>query len=259
MDNTTNTEGTSAQQELNGIINQYSTTAGTQTEPDNNQTTVQEPAEPAGQGTEGNGTQTEPAPKINTQSNPANAAFAQMRTENAKLKGLLESYAQLNNLDANDIDAISSQLNEKLTAKQAQEAQVPPEFMKRFNEQQAMINAIMNQTAHTNLTNAFNHLKEAHHLDDSEAVQFAQELRDGNYDLSDLSKLDAYYKGLHFDELVKAEVQRALNDATVAKQYVDEHSATVATTTGSNQDNNSGDAEADTLAAIYAGLGQSQK
>ena len=252
MENT-NAGASTADTELQGIIDQYSNS--NQAAGDNAQTTPQGTAAP-----EGTQPATEPAPNTqtnNTQPNPANAAFAQMRTENAKLRAFMESYAQLNDLDANNFDAINAQVNEKLTAKQAQQAQVPPEFMKRFNEQQAMINAIMNQTAQTNLTNAFNQLKTAQNLDDNSAAQFAQELRDGDFDLSDLSKLGTYYKGLHFDELVKAEVQRALNDATVAQQYTEQHAATVSTQQGTGDSaGNTGDAVADTLATIYAGLEQ---
>lgn len=240
-------------QELDNVINSLS-----QTVEGNEPAPASEPPAAA----EGGTTQTEPVQNTEpqqTQSNPANAAFAQMRTENAKLNNIIKQYAQLNNLDASNLDAIAQQLEEKVTSQEAAKAQVPPEFMARFKQQEAMLNAIMQQNAQNNLSAAMDNVGQAFNLDQSKLYSFAQELKEGNYNLQDLSKLGVYYKGLHFEELVEAKVAEALANANADKQYAAAHGATVSAQAGTlpGAEDDKGDAVADTLAAINAGLTQS--
>lgn len=206
-------------------------------------------------------TETEKEEPAKTTQNPANAAFAQMRTENAKMNNVIKAFAQLNGYDANDLDSIAKALEEKVTAKEASEAQVPPEFMARFKQQEAMINAIMQQNAQNNLTTAFDSLKTAYGLSDEQTYNFAQELKNQNFNLQDLNKLGIYYKGLHFDELVEAKVAEALSQAANDNKYAAEHGATVNTKSGTlpGSDGGSGDDAADTMAAIMAGISELNK
>ncbi len=241
------------EQELDSVIDSYAQQQQTDPAP------AAEPApEPA--------SETEPAPQPEaepsqqTQQTPANAAFAQMRTQNTQMNNIIKAFAKLEGYDTDDLNALSQALEEKLTAQEAKDAQVPPEFMARFRQQEAMLNAIMQQNAQNNLSSAFEALKAAHGLDDAKLYTFAQELKEQNYNLQDLNKLGVYYKGLHFDELVKEAVDKALADAASTNNYAAQHSASVPTTKGADDDNTStGDDAADTLAAIMSGMAELNK
>lgn len=241
------------EQELDSVINSYAQQQQTDPAP------AADPAPESAPETEP-APQPEAEPSQQTQQTPANAAFAQMRTQNAQMNNIIKAFAKLEGLDSDNLDALAQSLEEKVTSKEASEAQVPPEFMARFRQQEAMLNAIMQQNAQNNLSTAFENLKASHGLDDAKLYQFAQELKEQNYNLQDLNKLDVYYKGMHFEELVQARVDKALADAASTNQYAADHSASVSTTKGTDDDStSSGDDAADTLAAIMAGMTELNK
>lgn len=245
------------EQELDSVIDSYAQQQQTDPQPAAAEP-AQDPAPEAEPAQQQQQQQQEPSQQ--TQQTPANAAFAQMRTQNTQMNNIIKAFAKLEGYDTEDLNALSQALEEKLTAQEAKDAQVPPEFMARFRQQEAMLNAIMQQNAQNNLSSAFEALKVAHGLDDAKLYTFAQELKEQNYNLQDLNKLGVYYKGLHFDELVKEAVDKALADAASTNNYAAQHSASVPTTKGADDDNTStGDDAADTLAAIMSGMAELNK
>lgn len=246
MDNENNPSMTPAQ-ELDQVIDSFNNPGATDGQDASADSTADEQNDAQQQ-------ESDPAPQTNQNNNPANAAFAQMRTQNNKLNEIVKAYAELNGLDPGNVDAIATALNDKLTAQKAQKANVPPEFMAEFQQQKAMLNNILRQNAENNLQTAFNGLRTTYNLTNEQAYEFAQTLKEQKFNIDDLSKLDVYYKGINFDKLVEAKVAEALANASANNQYAQQHGATVSGQTGGDTDTGTGDDAADTLAAIMAGL-----
>ena len=190
---------------------------------------VEQVADTAGAGDPVN-TTGDPIPPVNNNVNntdKAQYAFAQMRTQNAALTNMLGKIASANGIEfANHAD-LMSKLNDDTINKMAQKQGVPVELLQRIETLQADSDAFKQRQLQETATAGFKQLIDDYSLDQTALMNFAKELDDDGINPF-TSKVDVLseYKTRHMDDIVNAKVQAAVQAALGRSNVADSHSST---------------------------------
>lgn len=181
------------------------------------------------------------------QNSQQNAAFAQMRIQNANYESLIKRMGENLGIKDNTIEGITASLNNQLTQQEAQKMNVSPEIMQTLQQQAQFIQQIQEQQAKTQLATAAHNLQSQFNLNAQQIMDFASELDTLGIDmLTNSNNLVAIYRGLHFDELQAKAVQDAMTNKNAAANT----SATINQQSGQNQDPNQ-DQKITTVAGLH--------
>jgi hypothetical protein len=152
---------------------------------------------------------TPPAPDKSTQ------AFIQMRQQNTALSKMLKGVGSILGLadtDLNDETKLTAALQAKITAKQAEDAKVPVEFLTRMQNLEQRDQERVALQRQDNAARGFQMVKDTYGLSQEQLNNFASELI--NIGVNPLAQdnvnLADHYKVLHFNDIVKAEVAKAV-------------------------------------------------
>ena len=165
---------------------------------------------------------------------PSNRAFAQLRTENAKMTGLLARLGTVLGLDkSTPPEQLIDTLTQRLMATEAQQNNVPVEILQRLEkaEQDRLQNeqAMLQQQA----TLAFQNVKTTYNLTDAQLRDFAQQLRDsGKNPFLQPMDLVMEYRNVNFEKILAAERERAVQEALARDKKAAEQSTTPPSASG---------------------------
>lgn len=164
----------------------------------------------------------------------AQFAFAQMRTQNNNLVNLLGKIAKASGIDYTTNAELLEKLNDDTIGKMAQKQNVPVELLKTIETLQADSQAYKQQQLHEAATNGFKQLIDEYKLDENTLMGFAKELDDAGVNpfMTNVDVL-AEYKNRHFDDIVNAKIQAAVQAALGRSDVADTHSSTPLDAVGS--------------------------
>lgn len=182
------------------------------------------------------GDQTPPDDQTQTQAQKNDKqqfAFAQMRTQNAQYKGLLDKIAKAAGIEyTNDTDLLTK-LNDDAIGKLAQKQGVPAELLKRMEDLEGVKSLYEAEQLKQSAAMGFQKLMKEHSLTEKELQEFAKEL-DGRGLNPFVMKvdLDAEYRLTHFDEIIEKKVKAGIEQALKTSNAADQHSSTPNQKTG---------------------------
>jgi len=181
-------------------------------------------------------TETTPEPETPEQifNSPRNQAFAQLRVQNTQMLTTLSRLGALLGLDKNtEADALIAAVQERLMATEAQAQQVPLQVYQEL--EQARKEKLENQQEMHRQQAAlgFQNVKAAFQLSDADLHTFAQQLHDAgkNPFLQPLDLVNEY-RVLNFDKILKAERDKAAQEALALQRKAERQSTTPSTATG---------------------------
>lgn len=160
-------------------------------------------------------------------------AFAEMRTQNAQLYGLLGKVAQAAGIEFKDNTDLLSRLNDDTLTKLAQKQNIPVELLKRMEQLEQDSQAYQQQQAQQQALVGFQKVKTAYNLTDDELQGFAAKLDEiGKNPFAERLDVEELYKNLYFDDIMNKRVQAAVEAALKKSNAADEHSSTPSKTSG---------------------------
>jgi hypothetical protein len=173
--------------------------------------------------------ETPETPPVKPQAKPQDKqgyAFAQMRSQNAQLFGLLSKMAQATGLDFKDNNDLIAKLNDDAIVKLAQKQNVPPELLRKLDALEQDSKAYKAEQLKGAAFIGFQKVKSEYGLSEEELRTFAQAL-DGQGKNPFVTPMDvmAEYKLLHFDDIVENKVKAAVEAALKKSNAADEHSS----------------------------------
>lgn len=166
--------------------------------------------------------------------NRANAAFAQMRTENTALKKIVNDIAGVLGIDANTPQAqMQAAVQEAILKAQAKQQNIDPAVLQRISQ----LEAYKADTEKQSLTNkalmGFQSVKNQFNLSDSEVDKFAEQLMEAGVNpFTKEVDLISEYKLRNFDALIAAAEARGKAEEVSRSQNVAAHSTQPGTATG---------------------------
>ena len=161
-----------------------------------------------------------PAPPVT----PDNKAFAEMRIQNAKLQAALDKLLPVTGLGTN-LDVALAAVDAKAIETKAKDLGTSPEMLARLEQQERMIQDMARDQSATQITNAFFSAMTELGITQEQTYAFAKELQDAQIDVPrNLPQLTTLYRGMHFKELVDAQVQRAVQEALTRSEKAIEQS-----------------------------------
>ena len=211
----------SAEQTLSGILSQMDVGTGVtppaeQTPPATQDQTATQPVDTQAQ------QQTPPA-----EQSPANTAFAEMRVKNNMYSQLLQKMASGLGIEYANEQELINKLNDNALADLAKKQGISPELMQRLDAlEQTNQMYVQDQRKQAALV-GFQTLKDTYGLDDAALQSFAAELDETGQNpfVSDVDIMAAY-KLTHFDDIVTARVNAAVQAALSKSNMADQHSST---------------------------------
>lgn len=145
-------------------------------------------------------------------------AFIHMRQQNKRQADMLKGVASLlglEHLNPADEGQLMTALQEKITANQAQQQNVPVEVLTRLQTLEAQNQQYEAAQRERDMTVGFQRVKDAFKLDQAALNQFAADLvNSGKNPMTQQVDMVREYKLLHMDELV----EQARRDAVAAEQ-----------------------------------------
>lgn len=145
-------------------------------------------------------------------------AFIHMRQQNKRQADMLKGVASLlglEHLNPADEGQLMTALQEKITANQAQQQNVPVEVLTRLQTLEAQNQQYEAAQRERDMTVGFQRVKDAFKLDQTALNQFAADLvNSGKNPMTQQIDMVREYKLLHMDELV----EQARRDAVAAEQ-----------------------------------------
>lgn len=180
-------------------------------------------------GDAGDGSQTETDPKKQTQNsnNKQEYAFAQMRTQNTQLFGLLSKVAQAAGIEFKDNNELLTKLNDDALGKLAKAQNVPVELLKRLEQLEQTDKVYQAEQLKNSALIGFQKVKDAYGLTDDELRGFAAELdTKGKNPFLTQVDLEAEYRLNHFQDILKKETAKAVEEALKKSNAADKHSST---------------------------------
>lgn len=164
----------------------------------------------------------------------ANEAFANLRVRNKQLEETLKGVAALVGIDGNvENETLVPALQAKILENQAKQQNVPVELLQRLQTQEQQLAQFTAQQRQRNIEASFAKIRETYKLDQSQMNKFAEDLiANGLNPFTQEVDLEAAYRNLHFDDIVKVKVQ----EAVLAEQA----RAAAAAANGSNPGNQQG-------------------
>lgn len=204
----------------------------------------QENADPPAEG-DGNGSENKPSKE-----DQRNFAFGQMRTEIKSLEGLLEKVAKANGIEFTDAKDLKTKLTDDAIRKMAEKDHVPVELLQKLEALEADSNELKRQRLQDAAAVGFQKVMDTYGLTTDQLKEFAVELeKQGKNPFTQAIDIVAEYKMLHYDDILKAEVQKAVEAALKKDSAANESSTQPGQQQGSN--GGSGD-KISTVAALDA-------
>lgn len=192
-----------------------------------------EPEDNADEGTGDEGSTGDSKPEDTDETNQgkpdkAGHAFAQLRTQNAQLVGLLNKIAKATGIEYKDNTDLIAKLNDDTLSKLAKAQNVPVELLQKLERLEQSDQMRQMEQMRSNAVTGFTSLRDAYKLTDDEMRSFAKELDDAQRNPF-LQEVDimAEYKLRHFDDIVKKETARAVEEALKKSSAADRHGSTV--------------------------------
>ena len=207
---------------LEGMVEQLGGTMPEDPPTDDNTNPTDEGLEPGAQSGEGNEPGGEPAQQQQQeppdQAQQQQQAFIYMRQQNKRQADMLKGVASLlgiEHLNPADEGQLMTALQEKITANQAQQQNVPVEVLTRLQTLEAQNQQYEAAQRERDMTVGFQRVKDAFKLDQAALNQFAADLvNSGKNPMTQQVDMVREYKLLHMDELV----EQAKRDAVAAEQ-----------------------------------------
>ena len=164
----------------------------------------------------------------------ANEAFAQMRIQNKQLTDTLKNVAGLLGIEGQPTEEqLLVAIQEKALQKQAQDAKVPVDLLRRLKLQEDQLAQYSMQQKQSNIEAGFERVKQTFNLNQQQLNTFAADLvnKGGiNPYAQDVDFVQAY-RTLHFDDIVAAEVAKAVAAEQTRAAAAKQQSSTPATKT----------------------------
>ena len=184
-------------------------------------------------------------------------AWGKMNAENAALKDMLKKVADANGIKYTNNADLMQAMNDDAIAKMAEKQNVPVELLKKIESLEADAMAWREAQQRNSAARGFQTLKDTYGLDQSALESFAVELANAGLDpFKQNVDIVTQYKARHFDELVAAKVNAAVEAALKHDSTVSQFSSTPVTQQGVGDDGNSSQAITSVaqLDAMLAGL-----
>lgn len=209
---------------LEGMVEQLGGTMPGDPPADTNTAPTDEGLEPGAQTGEGNDPndpaqqQQQQQQELPDQAQQQQQAFIHMRQQNKRQADMLKGVASLlglEHLNPADEGQLMTALQEKITANQAQQQNVPVEVLTRLQTLEAQNQQYEAAQRERDMTVGFQRVKDAFKLDQAALNQFAADLvNSGKNPITQQVDMVREYKLLHMDELV----EQARRDAVAAEQ-----------------------------------------
>ena len=175
-----------------------------------------------------------------------NYAFGQMRTQISALTSLLGKVAKANGIEFASERELMDKLNDDAIEKMAHKDNVPVELLRKLEMLERDSAAFRAQQQRDAAAVGFQNLVNEYGLTQQQLEAFAVELdQQGKNPFTSNVDLMAEYKLLHFDDIVQAKVNRAVQEALAKSGAADQHSSTP----GANQGGNGGNPDKITTVA----------
>lgn len=190
-----------------------------------------EAATPEVQTTTPDPTQTTPAPEQIPEP-PDNKAFAAMRVENARIKADLEKVLRESGLGT-DVESAIKAIDAKAFEEEAKKLSASPEMLAKLTQQEQAIASLVRAQQESNLVNAFSVVQTQFGIDQAKVYEFANSLKSAGIDvMNNLQHLTTLYQGMHYEELAKAQVDKAVQEATARFGKAEEQGSTPSASVG---------------------------
>lgn len=176
----------------------------------------------------------QPQPKQKpSQAEKMNYAFGQMRQENGLLKATLAKLAQANGIEFKDDKELLTKLSDDALEKLSARQNIPVETLRRLEQLERRDAEYAEQQRKSATLVGFQKLMTDYELTNDQVMDFARELdeRGLNPFLQDVN-IEEQYKLVHFNDIVQAQVTKAVQDALKKTSVADEHSTTPSTKRG---------------------------
>lgn len=175
------------------------------------------------------------------QRSKANYAFAEQRKKIKEQEAFIKAVGKLVGFDTNaSQEDIIAKVQEALYEKESKETNVSVELLKRIEQAESLIQENQQIKLEKQVTESFTDLIEKHDLTKEEVDEFTQYLidNDKNPMLDPNVDLESEYLKLHYDDMVQAAVEAALDKERKRKKKVDENSPSPAPKGNSDKDEN---------------------
>ena len=151
-----------------------------------------------------------------------NYAFAQQRQQIRAQEQFIKNLGKLIGMDNAKPEEIQNKVQEVLLAKQSKEQNIPVEILQRLEKAEAIVQENQEIKLQNQVQNAFADLVEKHSLEPEQVEEFTQYLIENGKNPMEHPEVDiaAEYLKLHYDDMVKAAVDAALNKEKERKDKV---------------------------------------
>ena len=142
-----------------------------------------------------------------------NYAFAQQRQQIKAQDKFIKNLGKLIGMEGAKTEEIQNKIQEVLLEKQSKEQNVPVELLQRLENAEAIIRENQEIKLQNQVQNAFADLVDKHSLEPEQVEEFTQYLIDNDKNPMEHPEIDivAEYLKLHYEDMVKAAVDAALN------------------------------------------------
>lgn len=156
-----------------------------------------------------------------------NYAFAQQRQQIKAHEAFMKQLGSLIGMADSKPEEIQKKVQEVLLEKQSKEQNVPVELLRRIESAEAIIRENQEIKLQNEVQNSFADLVEEHSLEPEQVEEFTQWLIDNDKNPMEHPEVDikAEYLKLHYEDLVKAAVEEALNKEQERQDKVKNKSA----------------------------------
>ncbi len=154
-----------------------------------------------------------------------NYAFAQQRQQIKEQETFIKNLGKLIGMEGSDVKDIREKVQEVLLEKQSKEQNIPIDILKRLENAEAIIQENQEIKRQNEVQNSFANLVEKHGLSEEEVKDFTQYLVDEGKNPLENPNVDiaAEYLKLHYNDMIQAAVQEALNKEQKRKEKVKDH------------------------------------
>lgn len=154
-------------------------------------------------------------------------AFAELRTQNAQLLGVLGKLAKAHGIEYKDNNELLSKLSDDAVTKLAEKQNVPVELLQRMERLEQIEQLYQADQLKTQAFAGFQKVKDTYNLSEDELKTFAQELdQAGKNPFMQAIDLENEYRSRHLDDIVQKRVQAAVQEALARSNAADKHSTT---------------------------------
>ena len=174
----------------------------------------------------------------------ANAAFAQMRSENTALKKLVNDIAGVLGIDANTPQAqMQAAVQDAIIKAQAKQQNIDPAVLQRLSQLENYKEETEKQALTSKALMGFQTVKNQFKLSDADLDKFADQLMESGVNpFTKEVDLVSEYKLRNFDALIAAAEQRGIAKEATRQTNVAAHSTQPGTNTGAGADSGNPDA-----------------